>query len=380
MGGEPSNKGVDSYSAVLLDTDCSSDLRSRTLFKNQPFETPTMTATNTPLTPCCGRCGSKKGLLRCSGCNVMQYCSRDHQVADRPEHKRACKLVQKNRDLLEREEQKLRAHPGDMFTPANVFESSIGHFWGIMETRDYMRARFALVEAILKIKAFAAVQSAFDHLRDMLRLCRSDNMGVRDLVPALLLRLGKDQESYDFVKWYATAGQASDYDWGDMSLPFLNVANADVFEPVDYMCRKYLNLSHTVAVTLLKIKVLLDLKDLQNSTELDKIIPQEVVDNIKRFLPRTTIISGDKDTMICTDHAARIEKLSSQVEKLYTAIKGYSPRFWQMLMKPGQHLQARPQMYSPKSMEEAQLVLQYSFDSWNETPGALEMIKAKIEG
>ena len=145
-----------------------------------------------------------------------------------------------------------------------------------------MRARFALVEAILKIKTFNAIQSALDHLRDMLRLCRSDNMGVRDLVPALFLRLGRDQESYDFVKWYATAGQASDYDWGDMSLPFLNVANADVFEPVDYMCGKYLNLSHTVAVTLLKIKVLLDLKDLQNSTQLDKIIPQEVVDNIKR--------------------------------------------------------------------------------------------------
>jgi hypothetical protein len=135
-----------------------------------------------------------------------------------------------------------------------------------------------------------------------------------------------------------------------------------------------------VAVTLLKIKVLLDLKDLQSSTELGKIIPQEVVDNIKRFLPRTTIISGDKDIMICTDHAARIEKLSLQVEKLYTAVKGYSPYFWQMLIKPGQHLEARPQMYSPKSMEEAQLVLQYSFNSWNETPSALEMIKAKIKG
>ncbi len=243
-----------------------------------------------------------------------------------------------------------------------------------------MRARFALVEAILKIKAFDAVKSAFDHLRDMLRLCRSDNMGVRDLIPALLLRLGRDQESYDFVKWYATAGQASDYDWGDMSLPFLNIANADVFEPVDYMCGEYLNLSHTVAVTLLKIKVLLDLKDLQGSTELVNIIPQEIVDNTKRFIPRSTIISGDKDIMICMNHAARIEELSSQVEKLYTAVKGYSPHFWQMLMNPGRHLEAPPQVYSPQSLEEARLVLQYSFDSWNETPGALEMVKAKIEG
>jgi hypothetical protein len=54
-------------------------------------------------------------------------------------------------------------------------------------------------------------------------------MGVRDLLPGLLLRLGKDQECYDFCQWYVTTGQRGDYDWGDMDLEFLDVKDVDSF-------------------------------------------------------------------------------------------------------------------------------------------------------
>src|SRR5215471_18139118 len=144
-----------------------------------------MTTTNTTvLTSCCGICNSTENLLRCSRCKVMRYCNRQHQVTHHPAHKSACNAVAKRRDILDAEEQTLRTHPGDMFTPADVFTTSVGHFWGILDTRDYMRARFALVEALQKIKTHDSVQAQLDHLLDMLRLCRGDNMGVRDLVPA----------------------------------------------------------------------------------------------------------------------------------------------------------------------------------------------------
>ena len=70
-----------------------------------------------------------------------------------------------------------------------------------MEMRDYMRASFALVQALLKIDTHAAAKTAHDHLMDMIRLCRSDNLGVRSLMAPLKLRLGKDQECYDFCLW-----------------------------------------------------------------------------------------------------------------------------------------------------------------------------------
>lgn len=76
-----------------------------------------------------------------------------------------------------------------------------------------MRLRFGLVEALLAIKTIEAVQEAHSHIMDMLRLCRSDNMGVRDLVPALCMRLNRDQDCYDFIKWYGTTGQDMNYDW-----------------------------------------------------------------------------------------------------------------------------------------------------------------------
>ena len=53
-------------------------------------------------------------------------------------------------------------------TPSNLFEEHAGHFWGILETRDYMRARFALVEALLKVKTYAAVEAAHGNITDML--------------------------------------------------------------------------------------------------------------------------------------------------------------------------------------------------------------------
>lgn len=108
-------------------------------------------------------------------------------------------MVKRHRDPLEHEEQALRDNPGDgLFQSAYVFTNEVGQFWGIMRTRDYLRSRYRLVEAILEIETFDAVKFALDHNMDILRLNRSDNMGDQELVPALLLRLGRDQEYYDF--------------------------------------------------------------------------------------------------------------------------------------------------------------------------------------
>jgi hypothetical protein len=152
------------------------------------------------LTSCCPVCSSTEHLLRCQGCKVRVYCGREHQVSDRDAHKKACNSIKKAQHTLDLKEQELRAHPGDFMTPPNLFEEGVGHFWGIHETRPYMRARYALIESLLKIKTSHAVQSALNHALDMLRLCRGDNIGVRDCIPAMFLRLGKDQACYDFIK------------------------------------------------------------------------------------------------------------------------------------------------------------------------------------
>jgi hypothetical protein len=263
-------------------------------------------------------------------------------------------------------------------TPANPLENAIGHFWGIHETRPYMRARYAVVEALVKIKTFNAVQAAFNHIMDLLRLCRSDNMGVRQLVPALFLRLGKDQGCYDFVKWYATTGEESGYDWGDMSMPYLDVKDADIFEPVDLLIRNGTDLSYAVSVALMKIRLLLDVTHLQNSAVLGEKLPQELLDNIRSQLV-STVVAGNKDIMDSKDQTPLIVKLKSQVEELYTAVKKSNEYFWPALLRPGANLVARPEAYVQGSREHMQLVLQYSYDSWVETPGAIDVIRELVK-
>ncbi|KAL7951492.1 hypothetical protein V8C42DRAFT_304228 [Trichoderma barbatum] len=76
-----------------------------------------------------------------------------------------------------------------------------------------MRARIALVmNHLLPLGTLGSVHEAFEHMRDMLRLCCSDNLELRDIVLAVMLRLDLDQECYDFVKWWATCGPDGDYD------------------------------------------------------------------------------------------------------------------------------------------------------------------------
>ena len=98
--------------------------------------------------------------------------------------------MKKARVHFEKEETELRNFPGDFTCPANPLEEPEPHFWGWLETRPYMRARYGLLDALRKIKTRDAVQAAHDHVKECLRLCRSDNMGVRDMAPALMLRSG----------------------------------------------------------------------------------------------------------------------------------------------------------------------------------------------
>ncbi|KAH8812755.1 hypothetical protein F5884DRAFT_786321 [Xylogone sp. PMI_703] len=332
-----------------------------------------------PLEPRCPICDKKENLLRCQACRVVHYCGRDHQVADRPNHKRACKAIMEAQVDLNEAEQELRDFPGDGLTPANPFETAPGHFWGIHGTRPYMQYRYTLVEALVKVKTRAAVQSALDHLLDMLRLCRGDNQGVRDVAPALFLRLGKDQECYDFVKWWATTGNRSDYDWGDMSLPYLDIKDADVFEDIAAVSRRFPDLSHLVSITLLKIRLLHDLRSLQSSTVVGTMasLPQEIVDNIRGKLV-SSIVARNKDLMESNDHSTAIQRLESQIGQLCEDVNKANPHFWPALLNPGNNLKARPQFYGRGGAEEMQLVLQYSYNSWIETPGAIDIIREKM--
>lgn len=96
-------------------------------------------------------------------------------------------------------------------------------------------------------------------------------------------------------------------------------------------------------------------------------------------MPLSSIILRDKDIASAEDYKDLIETLSNQVDVLFQAVVKANKYFWPALIKPGKHLGARPGAYSPGSKEEMQSTLNYCYDSWLETPAAIDLIKKKME-
>jgi len=75
---------------------------------------------------------------------------------------------------------------GERSLGTEAFAEMAGHFWGMLETRPYMRARLGLAQVLWSLGEH---QPAADHLREMLRLNPGDNQGVRYLLATLLLEI-----------------------------------------------------------------------------------------------------------------------------------------------------------------------------------------------
>lgn len=78
---------------------------------------------------------------------------------------------------------------GERALGQEIFTQEAGHFWGIVETRPYMRAREGLASVLWYL---GERQPAIAHLQDMLRLNPGDNQGVRYTLANWLLTVGDD--------------------------------------------------------------------------------------------------------------------------------------------------------------------------------------------
>lgn len=86
-----------------------------------------------------------------------------------------------------------------------VFAEHVGDFWGLFQTRPYMRARLGLARVL---KEMGRTDEAVAHLRDMLRLNPGDNQGNRYLLLHMLLGAGQDEEAAALLDDYAEDGMA----------------------------------------------------------------------------------------------------------------------------------------------------------------------------
>ena len=88
---------------------------------------------------------------------------------------------------------------GERALGPEAFREDVGHFWGLLETRPYMRAREGLAS---KLWTMGRRDEAIEHLQDMLRLNPGDNQGVRYTLAGWLLAEGRDEELARLLKEY----------------------------------------------------------------------------------------------------------------------------------------------------------------------------------
>ncbi|KAH6987047.1 hypothetical protein EDB80DRAFT_731294 [Ilyonectria destructans] len=253
-----------------------------------------------------------------------------------------------------------------------------------------IRARFAAANALLKRDTVPVVEDAREQFNDMLQLCRRDNLGVRDIIPHLLLRLGRDQECYDFLKWWATIDNKDHdtgrYDWSDATLPYLDIRGADVFEPADMFFSEAPSLSHLVALTLLKLRLYLDLdafdayydakaglESEDGSGSEDGFGSEESCLSIDRPVGR--LVRAKIQTMDPVDISITAETLKGQYRRLFQVVREANPFFWESLV--AKETSSPASFYRPGSKEEADLVLHQCQSAWQDTEDAVLMVNAE---
>jgi len=88
---------------------------------------------------------------------------------------------------------------GERALGKKTFKEEVGYFWGLLETRPYMRARAGLARGLWET---GQRDEAVDHYRDMLRLNPNDNQGIRYLLMPCLIELGRDKDAERLLEQY----------------------------------------------------------------------------------------------------------------------------------------------------------------------------------
>lgn len=88
---------------------------------------------------------------------------------------------------------------GERALGPDVFRHDVGHFWGLMETRPYMRARAILAQTQ---RDAGRIDDTIAHYQDLLRLNPRDNQGIRYLLAACLAETHRNRELRALVESY----------------------------------------------------------------------------------------------------------------------------------------------------------------------------------
>jgi pentatricopeptide repeat protein len=95
---------------------------------------------------------------------------------------------------------------GERAIGEQAFKEDVGHFWGVLETRPYMRARAGLAECLWSA---GRREETVAHYQDLLRLNPNDNQGIRDLLMPCLIERGRYEDAEKLFREFEDDGTAT---------------------------------------------------------------------------------------------------------------------------------------------------------------------------
>ncbi|KAI4254383.1 MAG: hypothetical protein L6R42_007216 [Xanthoria sp. 1 TBL-2021] len=339
------------------------------------------------LVPCCNFCGDFTDLTECEDCQVALYCSESHGSLDEESHESSCKALEQAKSFLKDQEFNLNIDAYDeddddfsRFVPIPV-ERLACNLNSYLNVPTYVAAGCQYIEALIKTNTFNAIRLAAEKACEMFRCFPSDPMDLRSDLPGVYLRLGRDQEAYSLVKWW----QLNDLSDEDIHksypvVPYLDITDADVFEqPSDIINAIDGNpsLVNMFCVALIKIKILSDITVLQQIRALHQRLPPELVDMVERFIPLTDAVWNNPQVMSKEDYSELIEDVTDQVKVCFEAVEKANIHLWPSLINPD--LRPGGTRHRPSNDKRTvDFVLDRCYDSWVETPGAVDIIRVLL--
>lgn len=198
---------------------------------------------------------------------------------------------------------------------------------------------------------------------------RNDQNGqsAREFTPGLFLRLAKDQECYDFLK---------DKCKGDLE-EIYRCENASPPQPAN---EENFSLSHAAMLCLLKLRILRDLRDLdQADAALGDKLPAELFHESRSYLV-SAATRMDPARMKAIekreDLKPHIQRIEADLQDLRGYINALNIDYFHATADPEKYRKMQP-MYQPElPIVEA---LSQTYDAWAETPGVLALCQDLFE-
>ena len=339
---------------------------------------------------CCERSKETKPLLRCSVCKLVFYCSEAHQKEDLSEHMKFCKYIGKLTDLIEKQAAALQRQyecVGRKKKRVNLFDVSVGNFWGIYNTRGYMEARMMLADVIHDcIASDYGTKESFEtvlrHYQDMLRLCSSDNLNLRFRFPYLLINVNRDDDAFDFIRYWMKADSNNETnreqshadsvegDWlygHQEDCRFL-----DIFQECPDANLKYTDIAHLVALACIKMRlVAADKASIKSMEHFQLSAGGEALSAVQSIVSENVI--GD------ADFRAKMEAQQAQLNRLLDLIHERNASMLPALLNPNPlRSQPSPEYLRSGSPSECHPILNDACRVWARIPGALEVLEGRF--